>query len=115
MRRLRLLGQRLLVALLGLVTVWLILVLFYDIADRSLPLVMALASSAVPYSLEMYAMQRLPPQTFGILLSIEPAVSGLAGLVFLGERLSPVQWLAIGCIVTASLGSAASARRRPNG
>lgn len=75
----------------------------------------ALLSSAVPYSLEMYAMQRLPRQTFGILLSIEPAVSGLAGLVFLGERLSPVQWLAIGCIVTASLGSAASARRRPNG
>jgi hypothetical protein len=47
MRRLKLLGQRTLVALLGLVTVWLILVLFYDIADRSLPLVMALASTYV--------------------------------------------------------------------
>lgn len=43
MRRLRLLGQRLLVALLGLVTIWLILVLFYDLADRRLPLILALA------------------------------------------------------------------------
>ncbi|MBP1179923.1 LssY C-terminal domain-containing protein [Methylobacterium sp. PvR107] len=45
MRRLKLLGQRTLVALLGLATVWLILVLFYDVADRRLPLVLALAST----------------------------------------------------------------------
>lgn len=45
MRRLKLLGQRTLVAVLGLVTVWLILVLFYDVADRRLPLVLALAST----------------------------------------------------------------------
>ncbi|MGW9822304.1 LssY-like putative type I secretion system component LssY [Methylorubrum extorquens] len=44
-RRLKLLGQRMLVAVLGLVTVWLILVLFYDVADRRLPLVLALAST----------------------------------------------------------------------
>lgn len=45
MRRLKLLGQRTLVVVLGLVTVWLILVLFYDVADRRLPLVLALAST----------------------------------------------------------------------
>ncbi|MDR7039208.1 hypothetical protein J2X36_003981 [Methylobacterium sp. BE186] len=45
MQRLKLLGQRLLIAVLGLVTVWLILVLFYDVADRRLPLVLALAST----------------------------------------------------------------------
>ncbi|WP_336491099.1 LssY C-terminal domain-containing protein [Methylobacterium nigriterrae] len=45
MRRLKRLGQRALVAILGLVTVWLILVLFYDVADRRLPLVLALAST----------------------------------------------------------------------
>jgi hypothetical protein len=44
-RRLKLLGQRTLVVALGLVTVWLILVLFYDVADRRLPLVLALAST----------------------------------------------------------------------
>lgn len=45
MRRLKLLGQRTLVFALGLVTIWLILVLFYDVADRRLPLVLALAST----------------------------------------------------------------------
>ena len=69
----------------------------------------ALLSSAVPYSLEMYALQRLPRQTFGVLLSIEPAVAALAGMAFLGESLVPLQWLAIGCVVAASIGSAASA------
>ncbi len=72
----------------------------------------ALLSSAVPYSLEMYALQRLPRQTFGILLSVEPAVAALAGVAFLGERLGPVQWFAIGCVVVASVGSAATAGRR---
>ena len=72
----------------------------------------ALLSSAVPYTLEMYAMQRLPRQTFGILLSVEPAISALAGLVILNQALSATQWMAIGSIVAASIGSAASADRR---
>ncbi|MGI3899754.1 MAG: EamA family transporter [Janthinobacterium lividum] len=72
----------------------------------------ALLSSAVPYTLEMYAMQRLPRQTFGVLLSVEPAISALAGLVILNQALSATQWMAIGSIVVASIGSAATAGRR---
>ena len=72
----------------------------------------ALLSSAVPYSLEMYALQRLPRQTFGVLLSVEPAIAALAGMAFLGEDLGPLQWVAVGCIVAASVGSAASAGAR---
>ena len=56
----------------------------------------ALLSSAVPYTLEMIALKELPARTFGILMSLEPAVAALAGLVFLREVLSPTQWLAIG-------------------
>ncbi len=69
----------------------------------------ALLSSALPYSLEMYALTRLPTRTFGVLMSLEPALAALSGLVFLGERLGVLQWSAIGCIVLASAGSAAGA------
>ena len=75
-----------------------------------LALVVAVLSSALPYSLEMHALRRLPARTFGILMSLEPALATLAGLVVLRERLSPAQWIAIGCIIAASAGSAASAR-----
>lgn len=73
----------------------------------------AVLSSAVPFSLEMFALRRLPRQTFGILLSLEPAMAALAAWPLLSERLNAVQWGAIGCIVMASAGSAFSARRRP--
>ncbi|RRD42935.1 DMT family transporter [Comamonadaceae bacterium OH3737_COT-264] len=73
----------------------------------------AIVSSTIPISLEMFALKRLPRETFGILLSLEPAVAALAALVFLHEALSLQQWLAIGCIMAASMGSVASASRRP--
>lgn len=68
---------------------------------------MALFSSAIPYSIEMMAMRRLSMRVFAILMSFEPVVAALAGLALLGQALSAVQWLAIGAIVAASLGSAA--------
>lgn len=74
-------------------------------------LVIALLSSALPYSLEMEAMRRLPAHVFGMLLSSWPAVAAIAGFIVLGEVLTPLQWLAILCIVTASAGSAMSAAR----
>ena len=71
----------------------------------------ALLSSALPYSLEMVSMTRLPARTFSTLLSLEPAVAALAGVTLLGERLSALQWLAIGAIIVASTGTALSVRR----
>ncbi|PUE33327.1 EamA family transporter [Limnohabitans sp. Jir72] len=75
-------------------------------------LAVALLSSAVPYTLEMVALQHLPKNTFSILLSLEPAVGAVAGWVVLAERLSPSQWAAMGFIITASMGSAWSAGQR---
>lgn len=74
----------------------------------------AILSSALPYSLEMVALKRLPKQVFGVLLSMEPAVGALAGLVLLSEQLSAVEWLAIGCIVLASVGTTLSQPRKTN-
>jgi inner membrane transporter RhtA len=71
----------------------------------------AILSSALPYSLEMVALTRLPMRTFSTLLSLEPAIAALAGVALLGEHLSPLQWLAIIAIVVAAAGTALSARR----
>ncbi|CAG9167785.1 Threonine/homoserine exporter RhtA [Cupriavidus pampae] len=73
-------------------------------------LAVGILSSAIPYSLEMVSLKRLPRRTFGILLSMEPAMGALAGLVFLHEQLSLIQWLAIGSIIVASIGCTLTAR-----
>ena len=74
-------------------------------------LVLALMSSALPYSLEMVALRRLDRKSFGVLMSLEPAVAACAGLMLLGERITLVQWLAIGFIIAASIGITAGSRR----
>ena len=69
--------------------------------------VVALASSVVPYSLELEALRRLPARVFGVLMSLEPAVAALAGLVVLGQALGGREWLAIALVVAASAGATA--------
>ncbi|QJC56169.1 Threonine/homoserine exporter RhtA [Polaromonas vacuolata] len=71
----------------------------------------AAVSSAIPISLEMVALKRLPQKAFGIMTSMEPAVAALMGLFFLDEYLTWLQWLAVVCIMMAALGSSATARR----
>lgn len=74
----------------------------------------AVLSTALPYSLEMVALTRIPARTFGTLMSIEPAFGALSGLLFLGEVLTITQWLAILAIITASVGTTLSMRKEPS-
>ena len=67
-----------------------------------------LLSSVIPYSLELNALRTLRPSVFGILMSLEPAAAALAGLLLLGEVLTPVQLLAMACVVFASIGATRS-------
>lgn len=71
----------------------------------------AILSTALPYSLEMVALTRLPTRTFGTLMSMEPGLAALSGMVFLGETLTLTQWLALLAIITASMGSTLTMRR----
>ncbi len=71
----------------------------------ALGIAVGLLSSLIPYSLELQALRRIPARVFGILLSLEPAVAALVGLAVLGEVLGLRSWLAIGCVVAASIGA----------
>ncbi|EKK4082255.1 threonine/homoserine exporter RhtA [Cronobacter dublinensis] len=71
----------------------------------------AVLSTALPYSLEMTALTRLPTRTFGTLMSMEPALAAFSGMLFLGETLTLVQWLALLSIIIASIGSTLTLRR----
>jgi inner membrane transporter RhtA len=73
-------------------------------------IVVALACSAVPWSMEIEAMRRLPTHVFGVMMSLEPAVAALSGLVVLGERLSGRVVVSIATVCVASVGAALGAR-----
>jgi inner membrane transporter RhtA len=67
-----------------------------------------LLSSVIPYTCELIALRTMRPAVFSILMSLEPAAAALAGLVVVHELLSPVQLLAMACVVAASVGATRS-------
>ena len=69
-----------------------------------------LLSSVIPYSCELTALRTIRPAVFSILMSMEPAAAALAAILVLGEFLSALQWLAIACVVVASVGATGSGR-----
>jgi inner membrane transporter RhtA len=75
-------------------------------------LAVAVLSTALPYTLEMIALTRMPARTFGVLMSIEPAFGALIGYVHLHEWLTATQWTAIGLVILASIGATASAQQK---
>ena len=83
----------------------------WDISLIPTTIAVAVLSTALPYSLEMVALTRMPARTFGTLASIEPAFGALSGILFLSEHLSLLQWLAISAIIMASAGATLTAQR----
>ncbi len=71
-----------------------------------------LLSSVVPYRLELESLRRMPMRLFGVWMSLEPAVAALIGLGLLGQHLTVLEWIAVGCVMVACAGAAAGAPRR---
>lgn len=70
-----------------------------------LGLIVAVLSSAIPYSLEMISLRHIPERTYGVVLSIDPAIGALAGYVLLGEVLTGRQLAALSCVIFAAVGA----------
>jgi inner membrane transporter RhtA len=77
-------------------------------------LAIGILSTALPYALDMVALTRLPASTFGVLMSLDPAIGALCGWVILDEQLTALQWLAIVLIILASAGSASTIQSAPS-
>ncbi|MGO9903022.1 MAG: EamA family transporter [Solirubrobacteraceae bacterium] len=83
------------------------------LAPHSLALgaAVGMLSSAIPYSFEMEALRRIATNVFGTLMSLEPAMAALAGLLVLGQTLSGRELIGIGLVVVASVGASRRARQ----
>lgn len=79
----------------------------------ALGLAVALASSVIPYSLEMEALRRIPRHVFGVLMSLEPGIAALAGFLVLDQALGARELVAIGLVIAASIGATRSAAPPP--
>jgi inner membrane transporter RhtA len=74
----------------------------------ALGVAVGLLSSVIPYSFELMALRRIPPRVFSILMSLQPAAAALAAMIVLGEILTLIQWLAMACVVIASIGASST-------
>ena len=82
-------------------------------AHLALGLAIAVLSSAIPYGVELFALRRLGPSPFGVLMSMSPAIAAIVGLVILGQTLPIVAVIAIVLVAAASAGAVLTGPRRP--
>jgi inner membrane transporter RhtA len=84
----------------------------FDVKILPLAIVISILTSAVPFTLEMLALQRISASAFGTLLSLEPAIASVVGFMILHEALSLLQCFAIALIVAASIGITLSSKKQ---
>ena len=76
-------------------------------------LAVAVLSTTLPYALEFAALQRLSARTYGVLVTLEPAVAVLVGAVLLAQPVGDRTLLAVSCVMAAAIGVTWSDRRGP--
>lgn len=67
-------------------------------------LAIAILATAIPYALDLQALKRLSKLSYGTLSSLSPALAALTGLILLGEKINTLQWVALSCVMLASIG-----------
>lgn len=77
-------------------------------------LAIAILATAIPYALDLQALKRLNKLSYGTLLSLSPALAALAGLFLLGEKIGFLQWIALSCVMLASIGVALRSSKTTN-
>ena len=71
---------------------------------------LALLVPLLPHALEMVALRHMPASSFGILMSVEPAIGALAGFVVLHQPMEGVQIAGTLLVVAASVGAVVATR-----
>jgi inner membrane transporter RhtA len=84
-----------------------------DFGDLAIVAAVGLLGIGLPYALEFNALRRVGVKTYSILLSLDPAIAGLAGLLLLGQHLTPPEVLGIGLVMAASAGAVAGQPEKP--
>ncbi|HEY2709412.1 MAG TPA: EamA family transporter [Caulobacteraceae bacterium] len=78
-------------------------------------LLIGVLSAALPFSLELFAMARMPARTFAVFTSLEPAFAVMSGFLLLHEQLAPGQLAGVAVVMTAAAGAAWSSSRADPG
>jgi len=86
---------------------------FFDPTVILIGIGVGILSSAIPFSLELEAMRRLPQNVFGVMMSIEPGVAAIVGFLLLDQGVVPSEIVAIGLVITASAGAIWSSSNAP--
>ena len=74
-------------------------------------LMIALLATTIPFTLEFNALKRLPTRAYGVLISLEPAVAAIVGVVLLKEHIGFRGITAVICVVIAAVGMALSEKK----
>jgi inner membrane transporter RhtA len=67
-------------------------------------LLVALLGAVLPWAIEFSVIQRISARTYGILVTLEPAVGALVGAIFLSQSIGPRMWIAVACVTAAAMG-----------
>jgi len=68
-------------------------------------LLVAVLSTTIPFTLEFQALKRMPPRTYGVMVTLEPAAAVMIAALMLGQSVGLQALIAVACVTLAAIGS----------